>query len=211
MTPDAYLILALTAIAVHLIANLLSNACKYTDRGSVLLRTVWRDGALTLSVADTGRGISPEDVERILQPFVQVVDRNNRNGTGLGLSICQRLAQLMGGELKIESELGKGSTFSIVIPNVKIVERMSVPVPEAERLADTTVRRVMVVDDSSVNRLLLKAMLTRCGVEEVVVAENFMLADPNPPAEKAFYTVVTEAVGPTWANKPSGRRTDIML
>ena len=156
----------------QLLYNLLSNACKYTDRGSVLLRTAWRDGTLTLSVADTGRGISPEDVERILQPFVQVVDRNNRNGTGLGLSICQRLAQLMGGELKIESELGKGSTFSIVIPNVKIVERMSEPLPEAGRHADTKVRRVMVGDDSSVNRLLLKAMLMRCGVEEVVVAEN---------------------------------------
>ena len=156
----------------QLLYNLLSNACKYTDHGRILLRTVWRDGTLTLAVADTGRGISPEDIERILQPFVQVVDRNNRNGTGLGLSICQRLAQLMGGELKIESELGKGSTFSIVIPNVKTVDRISVSVPEAERLADTKVRRVLVVDDSSVNRLLLKAMLTRCGVEEVVVAEN---------------------------------------
>ena len=68
----------------QILFNLLSNACKYTSRGTVTVRVGWRDGTLELSVADTGKGISAEDIGRILQPFVQVADKNHRDGRGWG-------------------------------------------------------------------------------------------------------------------------------
>ena len=155
----------------QILFNLLSNAYKYTDKGTVTVRVGWQDGTLTLSVADTGKGISEENISRILQPFVQLADRNHRDGTGLGLPICQRLAALMGGKLEIASKVGEGSTFTVTIPNVKTVA------PPAKHLEDCahlghTPSRVLVVDDSPVNRAVLKAMLAKIGVAEVVMAQN---------------------------------------
>ena len=165
----------------QILFNLLSNAYKYTDRGTVTVTVRWSDGTLALSVADTGVGISKENLPRILEPFVQVVDRNNRNGTGLGLPICNRLAQLMGGELKVESTLGAGSTFTVTLRNVKTVEppakparraaQTAAPSPEAGNIPAESCR-VLVVDDSSVNRMVLKSMLAKCGVREITMAEN---------------------------------------
>ena len=106
----------------QLLFNLLSNAYKYTDRGTITVRSGWRCGTLTLSVADTGKGIAKENISRILQPFVQVVDKNHRDGTGLGLPICQKLATLMGGELTVASEVGVGSTFTVTLHNVQTRE-----------------------------------------------------------------------------------------
>ena len=155
----------------QILFNLLSNAYKYTDHGTITVRALWQDGTLSLSVADTGKGISEEDIARILQPFVQLADRNHRDGTGLGLPICQRLAALMGGKLEIASKVGEGSTFTVTIPNVKTVA------PPAKHLEDCahlghTPSRVLVVDDSPVNRAVLKAMLAKSGVAEVVMAQN---------------------------------------
>ena len=76
----------------QILFNLLSNAYKYTDRGTITIRVRWHEGTLELSVADTGKGIAKEDIDRILQPFVQLTDKNHRNGTGLGLPICRKLA-----------------------------------------------------------------------------------------------------------------------
>ena len=168
----------------QLLHNLLSNAFKYTDSGSVTLRTVWKDGVLDLSVADTGRGISRKDIDRILQPFVQVADKNHRDGTGLGLSICQRLVKRMGGELTVESELGKGSVFTIRLSGVKLADKDSAaPVaakPEPPAVPKVSVKaagspapsHVLIVDDSPVNLAVLRAMLKRNGVARVVSAEN---------------------------------------
>ena len=155
----------------QILFNLLSNAYKYTDHGTITVRVTWQDGTLSLSVADAGKGISEEDIARILQPFVQLADRNHRDGTGLGLPICQRLAALMGGKLEIASKVGEGSTFTVTIPNVKTVA------PPAKHLEDCahlghTPSRVLVVDDSPVNRAVLKAMLAKSGVAEVVMAKN---------------------------------------
>lgn len=158
----------------QLLFNLLSNAYKYTAQGTITVRAGWQDGTLTLAVADTGKGISQEDIERILQPFVQVADKNHRDGTGLGLAICQRLATLMGGELKVESEVGVGSTFTITLRNVKAVEPPAERVGQPQRAEQLRLlpARVLVVDDSAVNRAVLKAMLARCGVADVAMADN---------------------------------------
>ena len=158
----------------QILFNLLSNAYKYTDRGTVTIRVRWHDGTLTLSVADTGKGIAKEDLDRILQPFVQLTDKNHRNGTGLGLPICRKLAKLMDGELTVASEVGVGSTFTVTLRNVRTAEPPVVHAEHTEHpgLSGHTQCRVLVADDSAVNRTVLKAMLTKIGVKKITTAEN---------------------------------------
>lgn len=159
----------------QIIFNLLSNAYKYTDEGTVTVQADWQDdGTLTISVSDTGKGITKENISRILQPFVQVVDKNHRDGTGLGLPICHRLASLMGGDLSVLSEVGVGSTFTVTLRNVKTSQGKA----HAEE-ADVRVSRcahapsrVLIADDSAVNRTVLKALLSKCGMTDVVMAAN---------------------------------------
>jgi signal transduction histidine kinase len=161
----------------QILFNLLSNAYKYTERGTVTVRVRWEDGTLALSVADTGRGISPENIDRVLQPFVQLADKNHRDGTGLGLSICQKLATLMGGELTVASEVGVGSTFTVTLRNVQAVATPCDPSAlggQSERAGHPghSPARVLVVDDSSANRAVLKIMLRKCGVTDVAMAKD---------------------------------------
>jgi signal transduction histidine kinase len=104
----------------QILVNLVNNAIKFTDEGSVTVRVaasgdrgVWR-----MEVADTGPGIAPEDQERIFDPFQRVDDSSTREhlGAGLGLAIVTQLVDLMEGELSLESEIGKGSTFIVTLP-----------------------------------------------------------------------------------------------
>jgi signal transduction histidine kinase len=176
----------------QLLFNLLTNAYKYTACGTISVRVRWEDGTLEIAVEDTGKGISGEDISRILQPFVQLADRYHRDGTGLGLPICQRLARLMGGELAIASEVGVGSTFTITLRNVRTAE------PPADRAGGAGKRpgkvpsRVLVVDDSPVNRAVLKAMLAKCGVPAVAMAENGRTALAMLKADPRFDLVLTD-------------------
>lgn len=180
----------------QLLYNLISNAFKYTERGRIILRTEWQAGTLTLSVSDTGQGISETDIERIAHPFVKVSDRNQRDGAGLGLTICRRLVQLMGGEMAVESMPGMGSTFTIAFQGVQVARtaadasavQTEVPsVPGRVRAS-----RVLIVDDSSVNRVVLKSMLQHQGVREVVVAENGRQAFDILKADGAIDLVLTD-------------------
>ena len=164
----------------QLLFNLLANAYKYTDCGTVTVRVRWQPdgGDLSLSVADTGKGISREDIDRIQQPFVQLADKNHRDGTGLGLPICNKLAALMGGELAVESEVGVGSTFTVTLHGVRTVEPpaplsspSALPATPAAHHAHTPTR-VLIADDSSVNRTVLNAMLAKAGVFSVAMASN---------------------------------------
>jgi signal transduction histidine kinase len=103
----------------QIILNLLYNAVKFTDRGEVSLKACIEAGRLRLSVADTGIGVKAEDLALMFQPFMQVDAGLTRRheGTGLGLAICRRLAGLLGGEIHAESEFGKGSVFTLTLPD----------------------------------------------------------------------------------------------
>ena len=104
----------------QVLANLLSNAVKFTEKGSVSIRVQpgEKKDDLLFSVSDTGIGISPEDRQKLFLSFSQVDASTSRKygGTGLGLSISRNLAHLLGGEITVESELGKGSTFTFIFP-----------------------------------------------------------------------------------------------
>ncbi|ALO44466.1 hybrid sensor histidine kinase/response regulator [Pseudoalteromonas phenolica] len=106
----------------QVLINLLSNSIKYTEKGSVTFRVSYRNEVATFSIQDTGEGISSRDQKRIFQPFEQIRSTHNQaiGGTGLGLTISSALIELMGGEITLDSQLGKGSTFGIrlMMPSV---------------------------------------------------------------------------------------------
>jgi len=104
----------------QILLNLLSNALKFTHHGSVTMtaRRNTNDRTMTLSVSDTGIGIAPLDQDKIFEDFRQLDNSPTRayGGTGLGLSICRRLAQMIDGRITLQSEVGKGSIFTLTLP-----------------------------------------------------------------------------------------------
>ena len=102
----------------QILLNLLSNAIKFSDGGEVVVRSRVEGKAVEVSVIDDGIGISPENLQKIFDPFWQVEQRSTRKvgGTGLGLSVSRSLARLIGGEIAVETGFGKGSTFTLTLP-----------------------------------------------------------------------------------------------
>jgi PAS domain S-box-containing protein len=153
----------------QILNNLVSNAIKFTEAGSVKVRAT-RDGEtgdIVLEVADTGVGIAADQMERIFEAFVQADDSNTRKfgGTGLGLSIVRRLAEAMGGTASAESAFGEGSTFTVRLP----LEAAAVPAAEepAKAAPQETSRRcrALVAEDNATNRRVIEAILGSAGVE----------------------------------------------
>jgi signal transduction histidine kinase len=102
----------------QIVINLLSNAAKFTERGSIRLQAHASNGTVAIAVADTGIGIAPDKLEVIFEEFAQADASSTRlyGGTGLGLTIARRLARLMGGDITAESVLGRGSKFNLTLP-----------------------------------------------------------------------------------------------
>lgn len=101
----------------HLWINLLTNAVKYTPKGGSITVTLKNEEKfIAVSVADTGKGIPPEDRERIFDKYYQTDKSHSKRGLGLGLAICKRIVQLCNGSLTVESDVGVGSTFTVKLP-----------------------------------------------------------------------------------------------
>ena len=102
----------------QILINLLGNAVKFTDSGTISLRAEKREGSLAIEVSDPGIGIDPADFDRIFEPFRQLEPSMTRRagGTGLGLAVSRRFATLMGGSLEVSSESGRGSCFTLLLP-----------------------------------------------------------------------------------------------
>jgi PAS domain S-box-containing protein len=152
----------------QVLLNLLSNACKFTQHGTVTVRVerVKSGGSewLRIRVTDTGIGITPEQHQKLFQSFVQADDTTTRKygGTGLGLAISQRFCQMMGGSISVQSEPGKGSTFTLQLP-VKVV-----PIPEVPVVPQTPVPTaapvqplILVVNNDLQVQELLRRFLTK--------------------------------------------------
>ena len=163
--------------------NLLSNASKFTENGTVKLTVARRSNGvdrIVFAVSDTGIGMTPEQQAMLFQPFSQVDDATTRKfeGTGLGLSITRAFARLLGGEVSVESEAGKGSTFRLELP----VEAPDTPAEEAEAATTSAVVAlqpeeagrdvVVVIDDDPSARELLARFLTRKGYAVRLAADG---------------------------------------
>ena len=98
------------------VKNLIGNAVKFTKAGSITVAAHNHDGGVEISVADTGVGISQEALELIFEPFHQVDNSGQWGGTGLGLYIVKRLLEMLGGTVRVESAVGRGSTFRVWVP-----------------------------------------------------------------------------------------------
>jgi signal transduction histidine kinase len=102
----------------QVLLNLVGNAIKFTDQGEVAIKAAASNGAYTLSVCDTGPGISHADQAKIFEEFQQADSSatKKKGGTGLGLSIARKIIEMHGGRIWVESELGHGATFSFTVP-----------------------------------------------------------------------------------------------
>ncbi len=156
--------------------NLLSNACKFTDHGTVTL-AVSRERSddydwLCFSVSDTGIGMTPEQLARLFEAFSQADAATTRKygGTGLGLALSRRLCRMMGGDVTVESEPGRGSTFTIRLPAVVAEATEQTPEPVAAERAAPTVGTVLVIDDEAAIRDLMQRYLAKEGFRVVAAA-----------------------------------------
>jgi PAS domain S-box-containing protein len=153
----------------QILLNLLSNAIKFTTNGGVRVEVSSRPAApgsshVTIAVHDSGIGVPPDRIDRLFQPFTQVDSSTTRRfgGTGLGLAISQRLAELMGGALHVETAEGVGSTFKVALT----LEHASAPkepaVAKPAAAAETRLR-VVLAEDNAVNQLVQRRMLRQLG------------------------------------------------
>lgn len=130
----------------QILDNLVSNAIKYTDRGNVTIQAqvseILGKPTLTLSVKDTGKGMTDEEKQKVFQAFTRLKSAQGIEGTGLGLSITQELVSLLGGEIILHSTLGKGSTFIVTIP----IE--PAPMEESQEMAPSEVKHDSSLDSA---------------------------------------------------------------
>ena len=179
----------------QIINNFVSNGIKYTEEGSVKLKADFiketdEKGTLCISVTDTGMGIRQEDIDSLFDRFTRFDETKNRNieGTGLGLYITQRLAKMMNGSIEVESEYGKGSVFTVKIPQ-RIADHE--PIGEFETRLNEHVsvtgglktiykapdKRILVVDDTKTNLRVFKALIRDTQIQVDTAASGYEAVD----------------------------------
>ncbi|MGA9382514.1 MAG: ATP-binding protein [Phormidium sp.] len=160
----------------QVLINLLSNAIKFTSVGQVTLQVFLGDQEtvdvfhLHFKIRDTGVGIAPAELPKLFDTFTQAqAGKEMQEGTGLGLAISRKFVQLMGGDITVESELGKGSTFSFYIQAKLAQKTVSNPTEEYPRVLelapDQPTYKILTVDDKAINRQLLIKLLSPLGFE----------------------------------------------
>ena len=178
--------------------NLLSNAIKFTEKGGVSLTTDYIDGVLIITVEDTGTGMTEEEQRRVFGAFERLSNAAAKDGFGLGLAIVHNIVTMLSGKIRLESEKGKGSRFTVEIPTPKAEE-----VPEKE--IQTYIHRqdrnlnVVAIDNDEVLLLMLKEMYAQEGIHcdtctdaaglmEMVRRKeyNLLLTDLNMPGINGF-------------------------
>ena len=143
--------------------NLLSNAIKFTDSGGVSLTTDYDNGLLKLIVKDTGTGMTEEEQQRIFGAFERLSNAATKDGFGLGLSIVQRIATMLGGTIRLNSEKGKGSRFTVKIP-MQTAEEIPERINQAQVHHNHTFHDVVAIDNDEVLLLMLKEMYAQEGI-----------------------------------------------
>ncbi len=152
----------------QVLINLLGNAVKFTESGGVNFQVGYRDSKMRFQVEDTGVGMTPEQLKEIFQPFKQVGDSKRKiEGTGLGLAISRQIVEMMGGEIKVKSSFGKGSTFYFELDLTEVTKWTNTAqlVPQTIIGYQGEKRKILVVDDRWENRAILVGMLQPLGFE----------------------------------------------
>ena len=143
--------------------NLLSNAIKFTDSDGVSLITDYEDSMLKITVEDTGTGMTEEEQQLVFGAFERLSNSATKDGFGLGLSIVQRIVTMLGGTIRLESEKGKGSRFTVKIP-VNIAEELPEQINKTQIHHNHTFHDVIAIDNDEVLLLMLKEMYNQEGI-----------------------------------------------
>ncbi|MFW5501273.1 MULTISPECIES: PAS domain-containing hybrid sensor histidine kinase/response regulator [unclassified Maridesulfovibrio] len=167
----------------QVLTNIISNAIKFTNSGAIKVETYplphTTDGTtkILFSVSDTGPGIPDSKMEELFSPFIQLSEgyRRPHQGAGLGLSICKQLAELMGGNISIESELGIGTTVYLCIPFGLPTSGTVAPILTNKIKPSKNKLKILLVEDEAINRLAAKRQMELAGCE-VTAVENGQLA-----------------------------------
>ncbi|GEM_PF-4115225 len=154
----------------QILINLLSNAFKFTEQGKITFKVAYTDKKLHFKVQDQGCGIAPADLKKLFLPFQQMGNKKHRyQGAGLGLAISKRLVEMMGGELKVDSILGEGSVFELLIPLSQLPETSN-PNPNSEENHFLEIigyqgdpRTILIIDDDDMSRHILMKFLGDLG------------------------------------------------
>lgn len=183
----------------QVLVNLLGNAIKFTEQGEISLRTelikvVDGNAYIHFAVSDTGVGIAPDKQELIFEAFSQEDTSTTRRfgGTGLGLSISRHLVALMGGEIWLESQLGRGSTFHF---SLKLAIDTQ-PLEPITRQIELRGRHILVVDDNATNRRVLSGLLAAWDVKTQLAESGAMALDIMRCAETSFDCIILDAQMP---------------
>ena len=159
----------------QIINNLLSNAIKFTYHGGITVSTKNVENALHISIKDTGIGIPKDKLAEIFKIFRQAEEGYAREfeGAGLGLTITEKLVKMMGGEIKVESEVGVGSVFTVVFPTVGIVEIDERLLSQLKDIDDNSFKPLIVlIDNNKDEAFYLESLMTRLGVDFVVIQDG---------------------------------------
>lgn len=161
----------------QILSNLVSNAVKFTQLGSVVITVDALGDDVTFAVTDTGIGIPPGALDRIFEPFRQADATTSRHfgGSGLGLAICRQLVELMGGHITVTSEEGAGSNFTVVVPLPATTPPL--PYPSTRVAAPRRDARILLAEDNAVNRRVAVAMLQRLGFDAEVATDGAAALD----------------------------------
>ena len=143
--------------------NLLSNAVKFTDEGCVSLTVRYEGGVMCMEVGDTGPGMTDEEKERVFEPFTRLANADVQEGFGLGLNITKELTEMLGGQLKMDSKKGEGTTFRITLP-LPLASGIKEDMPELRTTDLPKNLRVIAVDDDKVILNLIKKQMEYAGV-----------------------------------------------
>lgn len=153
----------------QVVNNLVSNAIKYTDQGSITVTSVLNGNRLIISVADTGCGMTDDEQQRIFNAFTRLPGAQGKEGVGLGLSITREIVQLLDGSIRVNSQKGRGTKFIVTIPVEMVkesVENCCLPTTDTSSTIDNTPTArlaVLVIDDDQLQIQLLREMLSRIG------------------------------------------------
>jgi two-component system sensor histidine kinase/response regulator len=181
----------------QILINLINNAIKFTNKGSITITATCCNhpdanlSYLSFAIADTGVGISPQDLEKLFTAFFQTEESQKQEGTGLGLTISQRLAKVMGGEITVVSTLGVGTVFTLQSLPFQVVSSETINNDSTNITAfsqkDISTLRILLAEDNNFNRILILKMLDNLGCKADVTTNGIEVLEA---LQKSSYDVI---------------------